>query len=310
MADFSGVLQGIEPSGAGVTNNISRSEHNRVMETCDDIPEQVPSFAIKINHVGISSKTVWIQLPEGRIPFDADINVDLPSSARGIHMSRIENSISMLHRNGFRDIGCYVQALASDVLKGQKGNRCRVSVSGKIPMVQRTPATDKNSIDSIKVTAVAEATPEYCKVTIGAGVNHITACPCTQAYNEILSKKSNGMPMPTHSQRSVSWLTLERNGAVPAYEDLVMCLKKSLHITYDLLKRPDEAEIVMAAHRAPQFAEDATRETAHEVGKCFGKLLSSETSVSIESLSFESIHTHDVRCRIDTTMAEILKVCD
>ncbi|MCF8069174.1 MAG: GTP cyclohydrolase I FolE2 [Desulfobacterales bacterium] len=308
MADFSGVLHGVKSSGADLKKNISSSEHRRVMEICDDIPEQVPSFPIRIDDVGISSKTIWVRLPEGRIPFDAEISVNLPSSARGIHMSRIENCISEMHSHEFRDIGCYVQVLATEVLKGQNGNLCRVSASGKIPMVQQTPATGKKSIDSFEVTGFAEATPKDCRVRIGVGVNHITACPCTQAYNEILSQKSNGMPMPTHSQRSVTWLTIERNGAVPAYVELVMCLKASLHITYDLLKRPDEAEIVMTAHRAPQFAEDTTRETAREVGNRFGSFLPPDTSVVIASHSFESIHTHDVRCRITTTMAEILDV--
>ena len=116
------------------------------------------------------------------------------------------------------------------------------------------------------------------------------------------------MPLPTHTQRSITWLTIERDRARPTYEELILCLKSSLHSTYDLLKRPDEAELVLLAHNAPQFVEDTARETAKEVGIRFGDFLPESVFVKIESYSLESIHNHDVQCSIKTTMGEILKV--
>ncbi|TFG37082.1 MAG: hypothetical protein E4H46_02425, partial [Desulfobacterales bacterium] len=112
-------------------------------------------------------------------------------------------------------------------------------------------------------------------------------------------------PMPTHSQRSQTWLHLRGAGEVPAYQDLLTCLENSLHLTQDLLKRQDEAEIVLKSHIHPQFAEDAVRETARAVGHMFGAVLPAGTAVIIESLSLESIHIHDVCCRLETSLGAI-----
>ena len=72
--------------------------------------------------------------------------------------------------------------------------------------------------------------------------------------------------MPTHSQRSQTWLHLRSAAQAPAHQEMLTCLENSLHLTQDLLKRPDEAEIVLKSHIHPQFAEDAVRETARGVG--------------------------------------------
>ncbi len=99
---------------------------------------------------------------------------------------------------------------------------------------------------------------------------------------------------------------MEGHGESPSFEEILECLESTLHVTQDLLKRPDEAEIVLKAHRFPQFAEDVVRETAKEVGKKFVRKLPASTEVFIESLSLESIHAHDVHCILRTTLGEIL----
>ncbi|MGC9022939.1 MAG: GTP cyclohydrolase, FolE2/MptA family, partial [Dissulfurimicrobium sp.] len=145
------------------------------------------------------------------------------------------------------------------------------------------------------------------KETIGLSVSHITACPCTQVYNEeLFSAKGNSFPLITHSQRSFTRLFIERYGEDPSYEDLLKCLEAALHVTQDLLKRSDEAEMVMRAHLAPQFAEDAVRQTAREVGIHFGTAMPARTEVMIESRSLESIHIHDVCCTLKTTLGDII----
>jgi GTP cyclohydrolase FolE2 len=99
---------------------------------------------------------------------------------------------------------------------------------------------------------------------------------------------------------------VEGHGESPSFEEILECLESTLHVTQDLLKRPDEAEIVLKAHRFPQFAEDVVREIAKEVGKRFVRKLPDATEVIIESLSLESIHTHNVRCILRTTLKKIL----
>jgi len=311
MEDFSGFLFGFKESRNDLKTLIPESEHRRILEKCIDVPEEKPTFPLSIDNVGISRKIVWIKLPHGKIPFEVDVRVNLPSSARGIHMSRIERSIAELYNKNFVDVADYAKNLVVLVKREQMVSKSVVKLFGKIPMVQKAPVTRLKSIDSIQICTTAECmsgNEDECKVFIGAGLTHITACPCTQAYNVILSGERNGMPLPTHTQRSITWLTIERDNNRPTYEELILCLKTSLHSTYDLLKRPDEAELVLLVHNEPQFAEDAARATAREVGLRFGNFLPRYIPVKIESHSLESIHNHDVRCDINTTMDKIMKV--
>ncbi len=310
MDNLSGLLCSSTEKRAVITKIIPEKEHDRILRSCSDVPEEVPSFPFPINEVGISDKTVWILLPEGRIPFDTQISVNLPFSSRGIHMSRIEGAISDLYDTRFFDIGDYAGTLARTVALKQSGTQATVILAGKLPLIQKTPASGQVSTDSVFAGAKAmfdKVSGKPVKVMISAAMVHITACPCTQEYNRVLFDANKNIPMPTHSQRSRTKLTVERSNDVPCVKDLVACLKTALHTSNDLLKRQDEAEIVLKSHLAPQFAEDTARETARVVGLLLGNRLPEAARVEIESLSFESIHSHNVTCRISTTLGEILQ---
>ena len=282
--------------------------HRRVIQFGTDVPEQPPSFALPLGEVGIANKTVWVRLPEGRIPFTARATVSLPAELRGIHMSRIERVIAELDEREFVDLRAYGLELGRMVLGSQRGALGAVNLCGKLPLVRRSRISGHSSIDSMDVSAdiSLEETEQTVKtkVMLGVGVCHITACPCTQLYSrDVFQVDEHPCPMPTHSQRSLTSLRIEADGERPGFHDLLNCLESALHVTQDLLKRPDEAEIVLQAHRSPQFAEDAVRETARAVAEYFD--LPGASRMIIESLSLESIHIHDVCCRLETTLAEV-----
>ena len=290
---------------------IASAEHSRVLETSPDVPEERPSFAIGLTEVGITAKTVWVRLPHGRLPFSARIVVDQPGEVRGIHMSRIEEAVAELYEQEFMSLKEYGVELGRNVLAKQRGSSGSILLSGQVPVLQETVVSSRTSIDSMQITAeirflkIDEEISEE-SILIGCGVNHITACPCTQAYNQILfNKKGSSCPLPTHSQRSFTSLKVETARSTIRYQDLLSCLGAALHITQDLMKRSDEAEIVLKAHQKPQFAEDAVRETARIVGQRFADILPGSAKIIIESLSLESIHIHDVICRLECTMKEI-----
>lgn len=298
---------------------ISKEEHARVLELSTDIPEQRPSFAIDLTRVGISAKTVWIRLPEGRLPFSAAVSIDLPASSRGIHMSRIEQAITLLAEEQFSDIHDYGVQLGRHTLEGQRGSRAQVELSGKIPFNSKTPASGHISSDTLDISASIRIKKQDGETTvtslIGVAVCHLTACPCTLAYNSYLFEPDQGnCPLCTHSQRSITELRVEAGSRTtnetmsPSYDELRLCLENALHVAHDLLKRPDEAELVLKAHRHPQFAEDAVRETAREAGYLFGNRLKPQSRVHIHSRSLESIHIHDVCCSLETTLGNILAV--
>ena len=282
------------------------------MDCCVDVPKEYPEFPLPLTEVGISGKTVWVHLPQGRLPFTARLEVDLPEHVRGIHMSRLEETIACLYEQSFVDLRSYAMELARRIIRRQEADRGAVHLSGKLPTMRQTSISQRCSLDTVDISAEVYVERNGSELIdrsfIGAGVSHITACPCTQVYNQTLfDRQGDSCPLPTHSQRSYTRLTLEAAQSRPTYEELFDCLESALHVTQDLLKRPDEAEIVLKAHRNPQFAEDAVRGTAKAVGEKFRDVLPETTRVIIESLSLESIHIHDVRCKIETNLGEIGK---
>jgi GTP cyclohydrolase FolE2 len=104
--------------------------------------------------------------------------------------------------------------------------------------------------------------------------------------------------LPTHSQRAITFLQIEDREEHLGFDDLFACLSESLHLSQDLLKRPDEAELVLKSHKQPQFAEDTVRKVAVTAASMFGDRLSPKSWMEVETISMESIHGHDVLCRL------------
>lgn len=313
---------GLVPRTAAGENNLSTfipdEKHRLVLETCVDVPEEHPSFPIPLKKVGISGKTVWVSLVDnrsGHVPFAARILVNLPANRRGIHMSRIEQVITSLHEKRFNSLPEYGQALALQVLETQNAQNVSLELSGKLPLIQKAPFSRLSSIDSIDVSFSVELEKDKASIRetmkVGAGVYHLTACPCTLSYNQTLFSRFNDpWPQATHSQRSKTELHISPplSEQLPSYGELVDILAGVLHISQDLLKRSDETELVLKAHRNPQFAEDTVREVARAAGEKFKNRLPAETGITVKTLSLESIHIHDVECCLEASLAEILAV--
>ena len=312
MADSTRLVYEPEKARPGLTPRISGNVHRRSIEHGgSDVPAEKPKFEIALDAVGICSKTVWVLLPQGRIGFDVEITVDLPPGSRGIHMSRMEEAVSGLYQRKFSDLRHYATVLSRSVLERQEGRRCSVTLGGNIPHLWRSCVSDRISVDSVKVLARAEASVAgqgsiSVDSRIGLGINHMTACPCTQAYTRsVFGKENSQVPLPTHSQRSATTLEVQDSERLLGYDDILHCLSCSLHATQDLLKRPDEAEIVLKSHNDPQFAEDVVRTIAASFVQMFGHILPGSSEVRIESLSLESIHSHNVVCRLFSTVDDI-----
>ncbi len=306
MADRPGLVSEPAQAQASLTSGIDRENHHQALAGGQDVPEQQPDFPFPLAEAGITNKTVWVTLPQGRIPLRAEIVVDLPAHLRGIHMSRLEEAISHCYAQSFDNIRDYGLALAEHVLAHQRGKQIRISLQGALPHLNRTVVSERLSVDSVQVSTVITGTATTLLSRIGLALHHITACPCTQLYNSQLDLFQGQDLLPTHSQRSVTSLELADNGCRLTYDDLYACLHRALHLIQDLLKRPDEAEIVLLAHQQPQFAEDTVRAVARAVALELGQRLPPDTSVYIDSLSYESIHIHNVCCRIRTTLGTIV----
>ena len=301
-----------------MSNIIPEDRHRQVLKKCIDVPEEAPAVPLQLQKVGISGKTVWIRLvgnSGGHLPFSAAIHVNLASDRRGIHMSRIEQAITSLYDEEFTSLPEYGQQLASLILQAQKAQFVSVELSGSLPFIQEAPVSRLKSIDSLGVIFKTELkknrNSEKQNNKVGVEVYHLTACPCTLAYNEALfDRPHDPSPQSTHSQRSKTRLlvSLPEVKLLPAYPDLAGILGSVLHLSHDLLKRPDETELVLKAHCCPQFAEDTVREVARAAGEKFRDSLPTETRILVYTLSLESIHLHDVECFLDMQLGDIVKL--
>ncbi len=286
--------------------------HQITVAESSDVPEEAPEFSIDLDEVGICNKTVWALLAQGRMPFEADVTVGLDDSYRGIHMSRIEECIADLYTYQVRDIREYASILSESVLEKQAARHVKVKLKGALPWLTETSVSKKTSLDTVSVSVeVVAFRPEdrmTKQITIGLGLNHITACPCTQKYNQFFYQQPcEGLPAATHSQRCNTVLYVRDDQEKIGFEDLKACLLSGQHWVQDLLKRPDEAEIVTQAHRNPQFIEDVIRNVACQVSRLLGAKLDDSSQIVIESLSQESIHSHDVRARLKASLGQIKK---
>jgi GTP cyclohydrolase-4 len=147
------------------------------------------------------------------------------------------------------------------------------------------------------------------KKLIGVKVVGMTACPCAMEVVRTLNYEKNTYPVPTHNQRNIGTLMIEvpRDVKVVDANDLIEIVEKSFSSpTYSILKRKNEAELVINAHKKPKFVEDVVRDMLAMVLKRY-KELPDDVIVIARSESEESIHKHNAFAERVTTLGELRK---
>ena len=148
--------------------------------------------------------------------------------------------------------------------------------------------------------------------SIGVEVTGMTACPCAmETTRSILQDEHRDMDLSrllsiSHNQRNISTLILEFPGesSVEA-DDLITLVEGSLSSpTHEILKRKDEALVVINAHRNPKFVEDVVRDILAKLLERYPHLPDG-TIVTVRSESEESIHKHNAFAERVTTVREL-----
>jgi GTP cyclohydrolase I/GTP cyclohydrolase-4 len=105
------------------------------------------------------------------------------------------------------------------------------------------------------------------------------------------------VPVATHNQRGIGTLLI---GCPEACTDeieagvLLAIVEESMSSEiYELMKRPDEAEVVERAHMRPRFVEDCVREMVRMAVARFGSL-GADAFVEARQENLETIHRHNV----------------
>ena len=287
-----------------------------------DVPNQTAKYPLELANVSISNQLI-------PVPFSDDLfgdttsllrvsaGVKLASFQRGIHMSRIEQA--------FQDIPTGLALttvaiiLAKRVLAAQKQVEATVRLGGDIVIKHHTTRSNLPTFNTLTISSEAHIGPQDQLVKMGLTTSIITACPCMQSYavEELIetldlpiddpSTLLGNIPIATHSQKGRVGIfvagTPEELKRI-SYLRLYSSMQQASHLTSELLKRPDEYELVRRAHIHPQFVEDVVREVVTQLSKDFHNE-SSKLTLTVSAESYESIHGHDIQAEGSFTLAEL-----
>ncbi len=182
--------------------------------------------------------------------------------------------------------------------------------------LERTVPSGRKTMESYKLLASAtDKKGNGLKKMIGVEVIGMTACPCAMETVQDLQKgnlrdKSCDGPNITHNQRNITTLMMEVPEAFDVEaDDLIDIAERSFSSpTFEILKRAEEAQVVIVAHQNPKFVEDVVRVNLSHILKNFTHL-PDDTVITVRSESQESIHKHNAFAERVTTLGQ-LRCCD
>ncbi|UCE81366.1 MAG: GTP cyclohydrolase I FolE2 [Methanobacteriota archaeon] len=261
---------------------------------------------------------------DNHVTAEIDLFVDLPSTQKGSHMSRNVEILTEMIDESVRRKATSLEELAAKICR-ELLDRHEYASYGEVNMradyfLEKTTDTGRNSLEPFKLIARATAKRgnELMKL-IGVEVEGMTACPCAMETvrtriagdSPKMAEAIGDMPMITHNQRNQTTLMIE----VPEHvdieaDDLIDVVESSLSSpTYGILKREDEASVVINAHRHPKFVEDVVRDILGKILDRYGQLDDS-VHVTVRSESEESIHKHNAFAERITTLGELRAIED
>ncbi len=242
--------------------------------------------------------------------------VDLAALQKGAHMSRFEEVVNeaideVVLGESFR-AETLAAHIAERVRDRQGGARAEVTIAARYPEERSTPASGSLTQEIYTVFGSAVASEHGTRRLIGVEAQGMTACPCAQ---EMVSANSRerlteegfsdheierifaSVPVATHNQRGIGTLHV---GCPEGCEEeidarrLLRIVERSMSSEiYELLKRPDEVEVVEHAHAHPRFVEDCVREMVRMVVADFGAL-TDDAFLHARQENLETIHRHSV----------------
>jgi GTP cyclohydrolase-4 len=248
-----------------------------------------------------------------------DIFVDLPSTQRGSHMSRNIEVVTEMIDESIRTKVSSLEDLAAKICK-ELLDRHEYASFAEVRMsadyfLERRPDGGKASLEQFKLMAKATAMRgNGLMKEIGVEVSGMTACPCAQetvrqlmlSETPELERLDGRLAVASHNQRNRTTLMVEVPEEVRVEaDDLIDIVESSLSSpTFGILKRSDEAAVVLAAHRNPKFVEDVVRDILWKLLEKYPDLDDS-VHVEVRSESEESIHKHNAFAERVTTLGEL-----
>jgi GTP cyclohydrolase IV len=287
-----------------------------------DTQDKIPIIPVHLTRVGVTGVKKLLKIERDRkrpiilLPtFDAF--VDLPSTKRGIHMSRNPEAISDVLEEVVEKTTVEIESLCAEIVnsllkKHKYAKRAEVSMKSDFMVMKRSPVTKIKTQEMTKIMAdsigIRNEEEVVVRKMIGAEVVGMTACPCAQDSikeesrhrllefldEETTNRVLNTIPSASHNQRGRGMIMIEvpEDHTIRA-EELIAIIENSMSSSVcELLKRPDENAIVIKAHENPMFVEDCVRNMVQKIVNEFSHL-PNDTLVTVRQINEESIHNHN-----------------
>ncbi|AIZ56850.1 GTP cyclohydrolase MptA [Candidatus Methanoplasma termitum] len=247
----------------------------------------------------------------GALNCSIDIFVDLPAEQKGSHLSRNVEVLNEVVEESLKVPVTGLENMASDICKKllahhEYAKTAHVDISAEYFRESRTPF-GRGTLEIYKLLASGSAVRgKGIRKTIGVEVIGMTACPCAQQTVTEMISCGNENPVMSHNQRNVCTALFTMNDDIDIEADEIIDLVQGAFSspTYELLKRDDEGQVVINAHKNPRFVEDVVRNVLEFVVERF-KELPDDVLITVKSESEESIHKHNAFAERTTTLEEL-----
>ncbi len=259
-----------------------------------DTQDRLPKVKETIDRVGIAGLRTGLRLcsPSGEACFTADIDlyIDLDDARKGIHMSRLVESINEMISKGSRVPKDSFERLGMDILdelqKRHKYKKGEITMRTTLLLRRHTPVTNKPTDEpyDVAVKIISDNGSYFKNLQVRAIGN--TLCPHSL-------ETTHGK---AHVQRAEISLAIETSVKenIVLDELIEICERSFSSPTYTVLKTVDEASVVEEMFKNPKFIEDVARDCFRQT-----KNLGFKGKVKIRAESFESIHKHNAVSEIE-----------
>ncbi|AEG19096.1 GTP cyclohydrolase MptA [Methanobacterium paludis] len=299
-----------------------------------DTQDNIPTIPVQLTRVGVTGVKKLLKIErDGKRPIvllpTFDAFVDLPSTQRGIHMSRNPEAISEVLEKAVGGTAVEIESLCAEIVscllkKHKYAKKAEVSMKSDYMIMKHSPVTKVKTQEMTKIMADSvgyrEGDSFKIRKMIGAEVVGMTVCPCAQESTkesakqellEFLDEETTQRVLDTvsfasHNQRGRGMIMIEvpENQTVRA-EDIIQIIEDSMSSPVcELLKRVDENAVVVHAHKNPKFVEDCVRNMVQRIVKEF-PYLPDDTMVTARQVNEESIHRHNAFAEKVATMGEL-----
>lgn len=289
-------------------------------ESFVEISDETPEFTVPVNWVSIANRKVYVNIKDQfstdshpmRILCDLTLSLSLAHDRRGAHMSRIEEKLGEVSVACYETLQDFASHLAVEIYNSQPCVASRVLVKGYCSRSVNTPKTGLKTQQVLTILSHAIFDGKCFKKKIGLIVPIIIACPCCMRTIQDLTKRkklktntSDFAFSPTHTQRGLVTVIIEHSTDELDVKELLTLIEEVTIPTCDLLKRSDETEIVLKVLQKPQLVEDISREIIVKLYETYNGKLPDKTVIQVGVLSFESIHSYNLRANIRMSLKEI-----